>query len=373
MAKRKAQSPPETRPEFFFQKELAGEQPPSFATMKLLYVHAGALFEREPWERLADEQLIALELEELAPDLCYCSIMGALGQIHSLHVYIGTGSYRLFDSLRKGEPFGIGDFYARQRSVSVEFAGARHLTAQDKQLLKAVGHPFKSGGLSPIFRSIRPGYHPWYVTESEARILTECIRAVICVHDAVADEPDAPFWDYEDSYPLASVQALEESRIAYEIRPVQAPPHITALPKPPALDEARIDRIRGRRLPSRGVLEVDHFYGPAMIGGKFERKALFRLGLAVEGETGIVHTPQVSMPEALTGDLLAGATYGAIELRQALPVELHVRSQEFKALLQPLAEALRFPVKVRKSLPALEQAKNSLLRMMGDFGPINPA
>ena len=58
----------------------------------------------------------------------------------------------------------------------------------------------------------------------------------------------------------------------------------------------------------------------------------------------------------------------AIESACALPLEVHVRSGEFKLLLEPMAQALGFSVKAMKSLPALDIAKSQLLEMMGDPG-----
>jgi hypothetical protein len=53
-----------------------------------------------------------------------------------------------------------------------------------------------------------------------------------------------------------------------------------------------VNAIRERNFPSRGVVQMDHFYGSGMIGQIHERKALLRVATAVEGETAIAFRPR---------------------------------------------------------------------------------
>jgi len=55
----------------------------------------------------------------------------------------------------------------------------------------------------------------------------------------------------------------------------------------------------------------------------------------------------------------------AIQTGRALPREIWVRSGRFKDCLDPLSELCGAPIKVVGSLPALEEAREQLLRMMG--------
>jgi len=51
-------------------------------------------------------------------EMCYCSVMGALGQVYSLQVYIGSEGYQLFKRIAVGQPITAGEFFASQRGVS---------------------------------------------------------------------------------------------------------------------------------------------------------------------------------------------------------------------------------------------------------------
>jgi hypothetical protein len=92
------------------------------------------------------------------------------------------------------------------------------------------------------------------------------------------------------------------------------------------------------------------------------------VAIAIDAESGFAYPPVVVSPESSDGEALAGAVFQAIEGARVLPVEIHVRNGNLKILLDPLAGALGFPVKVRKSLPALDFAKSEFLKMMGDPG-----
>src|SRR6266853_61362 len=167
----------------FFEKQLAGEQPLSFETAGQLFRLGMELLAVQPWDFLEDQDLILMQDGE-SGEICYCSTMGALGEVFSLQVYTGAESYRFFRRIAAGKPTSAGDFFGSMRGVSVEFVTAREQTPLDRELLEAFGHLKKRGKRAPIFRALRPGYHPWYVTEGEAKILVCCMQGILafCRH-----------------------------------------------------------------------------------------------------------------------------------------------------------------------------------------------
>jgi hypothetical protein len=228
-----------------------------------------------------------------------------------------------------------------------------------------MGHPLTKGTEAPFFRTIRPGYHPWFVTESEAKILRRGLESVLVIADCLAQEPDADLWNEEDVYPLVRFTAEHSDRLEYVVKLTAAPREIPTMPKLPELDQPRIQSILDGRYRSAGVLEVDHFYTAAMIGAKDERKACMRIALAIDSKTAIAFPPLVSAPEESTGKMLQQVVLQAIEVKHALPAEVRVLNREYKILLDPLAESLGFRIKVQDSLPALNFAKTEIEAMLG--------
>jgi hypothetical protein len=289
-----------------------------------------------------------------------------LGEVLAMHAYIGTESYRLFRKIAADEITGAGEFLASQHSVYVEFVPRAELDEQDRKLLTALGHPIGRGKSSPIFRAIRPGFHPWFVTEGEAQTLAECIHAVIVICSMVTAQAEVEYWDQADTYPLVLQVEGAEGEPRYRVELVK-----TVLPKEPPISPARLREEQLRQLRSqdrtiRGVMEIDYCISTAAIGKKDERKACAGLALVVDAQSGIVFPPELTSPNAPVGDVMAGALFKAIQASRALPREVRVRSHRLKDCLIPISEACGFPIKVAGSLPALQDARDHLLRMLGD-------
>ena len=352
-------------PSRFFERELTGDVAPSFQSMRALYDRAAHVHKRSPWNDLVEENLVVFQ-EPISNEQCFCSVMGALGEVRVLQTYIGASSYFWFRKVHEGRPLTAGDFYAYQRSVFVQYVPIKELEAPDRELLKAMQHPLAKGTVAPIFRTIRPGYHPWFVTENEARILTSAMEAVLAVCDLMDNDPDLDPWETADVYPLVKLEEARDGRQKYLVSEVDAPRPALTMPEPPAPDMKRIQRIIDHKLPLKGALEVDHFYTLGMIGEKHARKACLRIALAIEAKTGLALPPQVSTPEESTGEILQRLILGAIEASGAIPSKIYVRDREYKSLLAPLARALDFEIAVKKSLPALDFARSEMQAMLGD-------
>jgi hypothetical protein len=358
-------------PRRFFEKQLAGEQPLSFETAGQLYRLSKELLAVQPWDFLEDQDLILMQDGE-AGEICYCSIMGALGEVFSFHVYIGDGSYRFFRRIAAGKPITAGDFFASIHGVSVEFVTVTEQTPPDRELLEAFGHVKKRGLRAPIFRALRPGYHPWYVTESEARLLVYCLQGTLefCRH--AVDMDDVDYWEDEDVFPLLVSDPTDKSREHFEIRPVKAPEPPVAAPQPAELDESLLSKILHENLPRKGALETDHCFTGAMVGEKNERKACIRFVLVTDADSGFAFQPVLGQPGDSTGRLLVQALLGAIRDGRCIPREIRVPQKEFKILLDMLSKRLKCDVRVTKSLPALDQLKGHFLAMIGDPGEFSP-
>ena len=59
--------------------------------MERLYGLASELYGLHPW-RLIDESQLILVRDSASGEVCYCSVMGMLGEVYSIHAYIGTES-----------------------------------------------------------------------------------------------------------------------------------------------------------------------------------------------------------------------------------------------------------------------------------------
>jgi hypothetical protein len=350
------------RPKRCFVKELAGETPPSFPAMERLYRLGSDLYGLRPWRVLDEDNLIVVR-DSVTGELCYCSVMGALGEVLSMHAYIGAEGLRQFRKMEAEEIADPGEFFAFTHCVYVEFVPRAELQRQDRELLAALGHPQGRGLASPIFRTMRPGFLPWFVTEEEARTLAECIRAVIVICAAVASQESMKFWELADTYPMVTREEGAEPRYHVEMfhSILPAEPPVT----PVRLVEERLLAVRAQDYAVRGVMELDITYSGAAIGKKGERNACASIAIAVDAESGMVLAPEVTDASVAAGDTLATVFLKAIEASRTLPREVRVRSQRLKDCLSPLMNSFGVTVRVASRLPASDEARSHLLGFLG--------
>jgi hypothetical protein len=330
--------------------------------MERLYRLASDLYGLLPWRVLNEDNLIAVR-DSVTDEVCYCSVMGAVGEVLSMHAYIGTEGLRQFRKMEAEQIADPGEFFASTHCVYVEFVPKAELQRQDLELLAALGHPQGKGLASPIFRTMRPGFLPWFVTEQEARTLAECIRAVIVVCAAVASQQSMKFWELADTYPMITRAEGAEPRYHVEMFHSVLPP---APPVTPArLAEETLLAVRAQDYAVRGVMELDITYSGAAIGKKGERNACASIAIAVDAESGMVLAPEVTDARVAAGDALATVFFKAIQVSRTLPKEVRVRSQKFKDSLAPLMDSFGVIVRVASRLPASDEARSHLLAFLG--------
>ena len=346
--------------DLWFVEELAGETPPSFAAMQRLYRLASDLFALLPWQVLDESQLIVIR-DSGSNELCYCSVMGALGEVYSMHAYIGAEGFRTFRKL-EAEAIDPGEFFATTRSVYVEFVPRAELQPPDRKLLAALHHPKDCGYASPIFRAIRPGFHPWFVSADEARMLAECIAAVTVVCTAVASQKNLNFWKEAETYPM--VKWVEKIEPGFQVNLVKSP----VPPEPPIpplhVDEECLRRLLDKDYPIRGKMELDYIFGGIPIGKKNERKSCASIALAVDADTGMILATEVIDARVPCGEALSRVFLKAIQSSRALPTEVPVRSPKLKESLDQIMRSFGVKLHVARRLPAADQARAHLLEFL---------
>ncbi len=361
MARRRVETSLEP-PDHCFAKELAGEALPSFSSLRALYDLATELFRLRPWEILGESELILVRAGA-GGEMCYCSVMGAAGEVYSMHAYIGTEGFRLFHEIRAEEIAEPSEFIARQHGVSVEFVPKNELDRQDRELLSWLGHPKGKGIASPIFRAMRPGFFPWFVSAEEAQTLAECIGAVIAVCSEIQREERKRFWERADTYPLVSKVEGEESNCRIELVKAIRPEKAEA--PPVRLNEERLAPLRNHDYPMRGVTELDHIASGTRVGKAHERNTLACFALAVDGATGIVYAPETTDSTVPAAEALANAFLKSVQATRCIPKEVRVRTKALMDSLTPLMSSLGVVVKVSRKLPAADEARSHLLQFLG--------
>jgi hypothetical protein len=91
--------------------------------------------------------------------------------------------------------------------------------------------------------------------------------------------------------------------------------------------------------------------------------------MVADAASGFLFHPVVGTAAQPVGESLAKGLMNAMEVARSIPAELRVKKKEFQALLDPLAQQLGIPIRVMRSLPNLEQARDSIFNMIAG-GPL---
>ncbi len=344
------------------------KNPPTLDEWRRLYEAAVRVKELAPWEWMMEEDIFGVQNPE-SQELGFVSVMGANGEHFAVAVYLGPqGLYGFLDLEEEGpdaSPYRLFEVPQLQAS----FEDRDTLQKEDRAVLKSLGLKFRGQNAWPMFRSIRPGFHPWFLEGWEARLLTCALEQALDVTPRFEADPSllgAPEGEFFVRTPLKA-----DVGIGWEDRVVRVPPPALA-PAPATVDDLTRRRLEGL---SRGEqkLEVDVFMLPdACREGKGRPFFPYCL-MMVEARSGLVlfHDllqPQPSLEEMWRSVPLKVADQFA-EV-QMIPAEVRVCSEHLFDLLKPLAGAFRFKLKRVSALRTLEPAREMLMGFLMGGGAL---
>lgn len=333
---------------------------PTLDEWRTLYEAAIQVKEIAPWEWMEEIDIFGVQDPE-TEESGFVSVMGMLGEHLSLAVYLGPeGLYGFWEFQQMGSS-APAEALLEIPHLHASFEDRNELTQKDRDLIKELGLKFRGRQAWPMFRSHRPGFHPWYLEVAEARFLTHTLEQAVEVALRFKEDPALLPASDEDRY-LVRMPREDAGALVWEDR-VQtvSPPE----PRPIAvtMDVDVLEEVS--RLPrSRHTLEMDFSIVPARIGERGERPYFPYLLLVVEIRSGLVLGSEFLAPEPDLGEM-----WGAIPAKLVdrfaemgfVPRRIKVRSSLLYQLLQPLAEELGFKVASTPILRNLDQVKESFL------------
>jgi len=311
-----------------------------------------------PWQWMYDDVLFAVEDPDTG-EIGYCSIMGALGEFHGLAVFPGEAGWRSLQLLRDDD-----DSYQAEEqrmfgqcALIASFESSRDVTKQDRAILKQLDLRFRGEHAWPVFRSHRPGYLPWYLTQDEAKFLTVALSQATVVASRVREQPDL----LEQPQPN---QVLTRKRVKDGVsyiwidewtEPPQIPLSEFEIP-PFHVDEAILKHIR-RQGTRKGEWEVDIFYAPFAVE-EGERPMFPKMLMCVDHVSGMVLQVHAAVHETYAQECV-DKLLEAIAVGNC-PSAILYRRPEVAALLRPIAASLGIKLRQDEWLPALDEAKDAL-------------
>ena len=331
---------------------------------KDLYLAAEKFNILQPWNVLDDIDLVCARDPRSRETGCGV-VMGSGGSVFGFCLYRGDEGFDVYRRTIEGEVEPeADDLFAMQNCLLLEFGPRKDMTPEDLAILKELGLTFRGKNAWPQFRSMLPGYAPWFLTEDEALFLTLGINAA-CLHfeRLIRREVVESFRENECLVYTAAEEAPGEFTSGWEPLPV----YERKRPLPPILNLAAIDAIKRKKLKPDTGWEADVFFMPMPIMDR-ERPYYVRTAVVCQRQSGFVFDMETAPPETAQHQLLADVVCSAVGKSGLKPESISVRKGEYVDALAPLGNVLGIALRSRGRLDAVEEMKNEMLDFMMNQG-----
>ena len=335
----------------------------SLSVWKNLYDAATAFEDIACWEWMSDSDVFGVQNPDNG-EIGYCCVLGQLGEVLGLVVYVGTEGLEQHRKIQSGKIHaGSPEMLYAQNCLTAWFGERRELDRPDLQVIKELGLKFRGKNSWPQFRRIQPGYLPWYLTESEAKYLTLSLKQAREVALCLEKDPDWLAVPNKNHYVVRlPIQNADEWR--WESHAVKPAPRTKGKIESYPLDEVRLQRINKTSQVSQYAWETDAFYTPMPVDGE-DRPFFPYTFLCADHESGFIFGTAMAHPSTWQTEF-PSALLDAIENHKLLPRALWVRKEELLGLFGPLAARLGIKVQLTRKLPSIDRAKRALLKHLSD-------
>ena len=342
------------------------EEEPTISDWKALYQAALEFKEIEAWTWMYDSDVFGVQ-DPAGGEIGYCCIMGNLGEMFALALYLGSEGLESYMRVASEPPMVSPEALETmltQKCLMASFGSREELTKEDRQVIKRLGLKFRGRTAWPLFRSYRPAYHPWYLTIDEARFLTLALQQAreVCLRfkgdPALFDPPQEELW---------FVRVPEETGEGLIWKDAWLEPDLLEeeeLPTVP-IDELRLARLKKAVQFMDAIWEMDFFLSPSAVQeSKGERPYYPYLTMTVDHRSGFIFGTDLAPPESHLIEFPLRFLALAERLKK-LPTELWVKREDAYDLLEPLTSRLGIELYLVDELESLEEARTALGRFMG--------
>ena len=346
----------------------ATERQPTTAEWERLYELAAELKKLAPWEWMDETEIFGVENPD-SGEIGFVSVMGMMGEHLSVGVYLGAaGLYGFWDFQETGpeaEPFALFEI----PQLQVSFESRENLEKQDRDVIKQLGLKFRGAQNYPLFRSIRPGFMPWFITADEAKMLIYAIEQTLNVAPRVRENPALLDDESETETEVCLVRLAEkqDEKIVWrdEMREIPPPAEKEFLVKIP---QALIDEIKALPQAKNFVLEIDLFYAPTPIAEKGKRAYIPKMLMLADSRSGMIAGFQIIQPKETEVENYAEISrnlFGELQKLTTRPQEIRVASDDLFDLLKGFNQQLNLKLRQTEDLRAIEAAKEGLFGFFG--------
>ncbi len=344
---------------------------PTTAEWKRLYNLAAELKKLAPWQWMDETEIFGVENPD-TKEVGFISPMGMAGEHLSIGVYRGAeGLYGFWDFQEVGlesEPFALFEI----PQLQVSFEDRDGLEKQDRDLIKKLDLKFRGSQNYPLFRSIKPGFMPWFITSDEAQMLIYAIEQTLEVAPRVRENPDIldDESDAENEVCLVRFAEKKDGKLVWgdEMREIPPPAEKEFTVKIP---QDSVDELKAFPQAKKLVLEIDLFYAPTPIAEKGKRPFIPKMLMLADHTSGMIAGFEIIAPQEVETENFAELARHLFESLQKLtvrPQEIRVAHDDVFDLLKGFNQQLNIKLRQTEDLRAIEAAKEEMFGFFGGLG-----
>ncbi|MBI4489359.1 MAG: hypothetical protein HY694_09765 [Deltaproteobacteria bacterium] len=331
----------------------------SLPVWKNLYDAAIAFRDIACWEWMSDSDIFGVQNPETG-EVGYCCVLGQLGEVFGLAVYLGSEGLEQHRKIQSGKIHaGSPEFAYSQSCLTAWFGDRNDLDQADVKVVRELGLKFRGSNVWPQFRSLQPGYLPWYLTESEAKYLAVSVEQAREVALCLDKDPNWLSAPGKNHY-LVRVPVDRDGGWSWESRWLNPAPMAKSKVRSYPLDEVRLRWIKNTGERRQGIWEVGAFYMPTPVEGE-ERPYFPYSILCADHDSGSILGTALAEPSDWETEF-SSCILDCIEEHDLLPSALWVRKEELRELFEPLASRLDIEVQLIRKLPAIDRARRAMLK-----------
>jgi len=313
----------------------------------------------KPWTWMNEADFFGLRHPETG-ELNLVTILGALGEYHSIIIYRGIKGITGFLEIEYARENLKPEQLLEIPQVHVSFEDRAEMEPVDLEIIKKLGIKVRGSKAWPQFRSYRPGYLPWYIETDEAELLIIALEQSARISQRFRADPK--IFNLPPEEWLVCVMRSEGGHPVWEDVPM-------VLPRPEQSGQISIPIASQtlaavKNLPrSDAALEISLTMIPVSIGKKDVRPKSGYALLMVEGESGIIAGVQVLEVKTTLEDMWGSIPQHILMLfikSELLPKEIKVNTDLMAGLCELFAEELGIELKENARLKMTESALKSL-------------
>jgi hypothetical protein len=346
----------------------AKQKQPTEKEWKRLYELAAELKSLAPWEWMDETEIFGVENPE-TKEIGFVSAMGMLGEHLSIGVYLGAkGLYGFWDFQTVGhEADPLALFEIPQLQVSFEDREA--LEKQDRDVMKKLDLKFRGAQNYPIFRSIHPGFLPWFITSEEAQMLIYVIEQSLEVAPRVRENPKIldDESDVENEVCLVRVAEKQGAKLIWrdEIREIPPPDDEEFTVQIP---QELIDALNAFPQSPNLILEIDLFTMPNPVAERGKRPFFPKMLMLADARNGMIAGFQMIEPKETTDEIhkeIAANLIDALQKLEVRPKEIRVADEGLFDTFKGCNQLLNIKLRLTDELRAIDAAREGMFGFLG--------